>query len=261
MTGRTAARILLSNPLFSGETNMPYANLTEENQVKDFVNENADLAIKIFNDLDIDFCCGGGRTLKTACEEKGLDAGQVLERLRGAAQASKADESDDWASYSLSELVDHIVSVHHKYLEQSLPRVAETLEKVIGAHGRNHPELFELKKAFVALREDLEPHMMKEERILFPMIRQLDESVEAGGAHCGPIANPIRVMRMDHDRAGGLLKRIRSLTQDYTPPQDGCETYKYLFSALRELEADVHLHIHKENNLLFPEALGSVTMN
>jgi regulator of cell morphogenesis and NO signaling len=240
---------------------MNYPNLTEENQVKDFVNENLELAARVFNDLNIDFCCGGGRTLKSACEEKGLVPGEVLEKLNQAPKASEADGGDDLDAYSLSELVDHIVTVHHKYLEKSLPRVTETLEKVIGAHGKNHPELFELKKAVGALREDLEPHMLKEENILFPMIKQLDESLDAAGAHCGPIGNPIRVMRMEHDHAGEILKRIRSLTQDFSPPADGCETFKFLYNALKELEADVHLHIHKENNLLFPEALSTVSAN
>ena len=240
---------------------MNYPNLTEENPVKDFVNANALLATKIFNDLDIDFCCGGARTLRSACEEKGLVPGEVLQRLHGAPQSSENGGSDDWASYSLTDLVDHIVTVHHKYLTQTLPRLAETLEKVIGAHGKNHPELFELKKAFLALREDLEPHLLKEENILFPMIKRLDETLEPQGAHCGGISNPIRVMLREHDRAGEILKRIRSLTQDYSPPKDGCETYNFLYNALKELEEDVHLHIHKENNLLFPEVLKEASSN
>ncbi len=235
---------------------MTIADLTEDHSVKDFVNENPPLAIKVFNEVGIDFCCGGNRSLKAACAEAGLSAAEVIRRLGQAAPAPKEDSGDDWTACGPSELVNHIVETHHKYLKAKLPELAGMLEKVIGAHGVNHPELYELKKAFLALRADLEPHMQKEEQILFPMIKRQEESLGSEAAHCGSIANPIRVMYMEHDRAGRLLERIRDLTGDYSPPADACQTYSHLYAALKELQADVHLHIHKENNILFPAVLA-----
>jgi len=235
---------------------MTIADLTEEHAVKDFVNVNPPHAIKVFNEAGIDYCCGGNRSLKAACADLGLSAAEVIRRLSQASPAAQEDSGEDWTACGPSELVDHIVETHHKYLEARLPELSAMLDKVIGAHGGNHPELYNLKKAYLALRADLEPHMQKEEKILFPMIKRQEETLGSEAAHCGSIANPIRVMRGEHDRAGRLLERIRALTGAYSPPADACQTYTQLFAGLKELEADVHLHIHKENNILFPAALA-----
>ena len=237
---------------------MSYPKLTSENQVSEFVNRNPDHAMAIFNRLDIDFCCGGDKTLKLACEELKLDHEQILSQLNDSSKLSREENSEDWTQFRSSKLADHIVSVHHKYLYEALPRLTELMEKVVRAHGKNHPELFELEKNIRLLREDLEPHMLKEEDVLFPMIRKMEGDIEGGMSLSRLVANPIRVMMSEHDNVGRLLQNIKTLTNNYSPPEDACGTYLFLFEKLKELESDTHLHVHKENNLLFPQALHEV---
>lgn len=237
---------------------MNYPGFTGQNKVSDFVNKKPNPAIDIFNDLGIDFCCGGTKTLKLACEEKKLDPAQILRKLNDSSKKSSVDNFADWIKFRPSRLADHIVSVHHKYLSDALPRLTEAMEKVVRAHGKNHPELFELGKNFRLLREDLEPHMLKEENVLFPMIRKMEGNINGGMSLSRLVANPIRVMRSEHDSTGKLLHNIKTLTNNYSPPEDACGTYKFLFKKLKELESDTHLHVHKENNLLFPQALNEV---
>lgn len=234
---------------------MNATKLTSKNQVSEFVNHDPDHAIHIFNSLGIDFCCGGGTTLELACKEMKLDSEQILRQLNTPLEKSSEDKTGDWALLDLAELTDHIIMVHHKYLQSALPQVEGLIEKATHAHGENHPELFELKKTFGSLKEDLEPHMLKEENILFPMINRLGGSLEPEASHCGSVANPIRVMMADHETAGMLLSKIKILTDNYSPPEDGCATYRLLYEKLKEMESDIHLHVHKENNLLFPQAL------
>jgi regulator of cell morphogenesis and NO signaling len=203
--------------------------------------------------LGLDYCCGGAHSLAEACAAAGLDVDEVVARL---AEESPAESPAEWASFGPSELVDHLERTHHVYLGQALPRVSELLGRVTDTHAERHPELREVRATFDELRSDLGPHLAKEERVLFPMIRELYASEEAPTFHCGSLQNPISVMCFEHDRAGELLARLRGLTSDYTPPSDGCASYEALYSALAELEADTHLHIHKENNLLFPTVVA-----
>ena len=144
----------------------------------------------------------------------------------------------------VSDLVDHVVEVHHGYLWDELPRVGALVEKILDVHGERHPELAEIAACWAAVRADLEPHLLKEERELFPMVKEL--------AAAGSTREPISVTMREHDELGALLATLRSLTDGYRPPDDGCATYRACFVALEELEADTHLHIHKENNVLFP---------
>jgi regulator of cell morphogenesis and NO signaling len=155
-----------------------------------------------------------------------------------------------------AELVDHIESTHHRYLHEELPRLAALTQKVVGVHGGRHPELREVEATYAELQADLEPHLMKEERVLFPMIRELAESRTLPSFHCGSISNPISMMLLEHDRAGELLAALRELTDGYQPPADGCASYRALYTGLEELEADTHLHVHKENNILFPAVVA-----
>jgi regulator of cell morphogenesis and NO signaling len=237
---------------------MNYPGFTSQNKVSDFVNKNPDHAIDYFNNLGIDFCCGGAKTLKQACEEKKLDHEQILSQLNDPSKISKKDNCKDWTQLTPAKLTDHIVSSHHKYLSEALPRVTEAMEKVVRAHGKNHPELLELEKNIRLLREDLEPHMLKEEKVLFPMIRKMEGNLEGGMPLSRLVANPIRVMRSEHDKVAELLQNIKTLTNNYTPPEDACGTFTFLYQKLKELESDTHLHVHKENNLLFPQALNEV---
>jgi regulator of cell morphogenesis and NO signaling len=198
----------------------------------------------------LDYCCRGGRTLSDACASSGLDESTILAELSAATNQRLPE--DDWTSMDVIALVDHVVVTHHVYLWNELPRLSALIAKVTLAHGMKHPELREVAAVYDELRSDLEPHLLKEERVLFPMIRELATGSAPPAFHCGSVRNPISVMLTEHDRAGDLLARMRSLTQGYAPPADGCASFEACYRGLAELEADTHLHIHKENNLLFP---------
>ena len=205
-----------------------------------------------FENRGLDYCCGGGRTIGEACAQIGLDpSATVAELAAGAAAAEPAE----WTTMAAGVLVDHIEATHHRYLWDELSRVAALVDKVVSVHGERHPELVETAQCFSQVRADLEPHLAKEERVLFPMIRELAASAGATSFHCGSLRNPISVMLNEHDAVGDLLAKLRRLTNDYTPPVDGCATYAACFAAMAEIEADTHLHIHKENNVLFPLVL------
>lgn len=209
-------------------------------------------AARIFERHKLDYCCGGRRTLDDACTELGIDPTSVLAELDAEATTMPAD----WTGLGVAELVDHIEGTHHRYLHEELPRLHALTEKVVGVHAGRHPELTEVGEAYSALRADLEPHLMKEEQVLFPMIRELAVATEEPTFHCGSIANPIKMMMLEHDQAGELLARLRRLTSDYTVPDDACASYTALYTGYAELEADTHLHVHKENNVLFPAVLA-----
>ena len=202
-----------------------------------------------FERRGLDYCCGGQRTIGDACASIGLDPALTVAELSQFRAPSVAPE---WSTMSADLLVDHIEATHHRYLWGELPRVTALLDKIVSVHGQRHPELSEIAKCFAKVRSDLEPHMMKEERVLFPMIRELATSSVVPAFHCGSLRNPIAVMLSEHDAVGDLLARLRRLTDGYTAPADGCASYVGCFTAMEELEADTHLHIHKENNVLFP---------
>ncbi len=198
--------------------------------------------------LGLDFCCGGGQSLSVGCSAAGLDVDEVLVGFESVATQAEPD----WANLAPSELVAHLESTHHQYLNEALPYLDGLMRKVTDVHSERHPELIEIGNVFYRLRADLEPHLMKEERVLFPMIRDLYDSTEVPMFHCGTLQNPIRMMCAEHDTVGELLGQLSALTSNYTPPGDACGSYIALFAGLAELEADTHLHVHKENNLLFP---------
>lgn len=156
----------------------------------------------------------------------------------------------------MTALIDHIEQVHHTYLRAELPRLRFLTSKVRTAHGGRHPELVEVERVFSALEAELASHMQKEEQVLFPMIRQLETSAVLPQFHCGSIGNPVFAMEREHDDAARGLATLRSLTDGYAPPEDACNSYRAMLDGLRELESDLHQHIHKENNVLFPRALG-----
>lgn len=203
---------------------------------------------QLLGKLGLDFCCGGARSIAVACKEAALNLDEVLNELVSAAPN---ESPDDWSSLGPSELVDHLEAVHHAYLKETLPWLATLAAKVIGVHGDNHPELRQVGVTFAELQSDLGPHLMKEEQILFPMIRQLYSSEQSPAFHCGSLGNPISVMMSEHDRVGDLLVRLKDQTNGYVPPADACGSYRALYEGLAQLEADTHLHVHKENNVLF----------
>ena len=205
--------------------------------------------------LGLDYCCGGRRRLGDACAERGLDVAAVVDDLSAGAALAPPEA---WASMGPAELVDHIEATHHVFLHAELPRIEALVEKVESVHGERHPELAFVRATFDELALELEPHLAREEQILFPMVRELAAAADDGPSPvfgCGSLANPIRVMLVDHDRAGELLAQLRGLTLGYVAPQDGCASYRVLYAALAALEADTHLHVHKENNVLFPAVL------
>ena len=202
--------------------------------------------------MGLDYCCGGQRQLGDACVDAGLDVATVVADLRSSAGTEAPPK---WAGLGPSEMVDHLEAVHHAYLREELPRLTALAEKVTSVHGDRHSELAGVKTSLAALRADLEPHLDREEQVLFPMIRRLSAAEEPQSFPCGSIENPISVMLRDHDRAGELLARLSELTSGYSVPDDGCASYQAFYDGLAELEADTHLHVHKENNLLFPAVL------
>lgn len=211
---------------------------------------------RVFEDNGIDYCCGGGQTLDQVCQKKGLDPKVLLATLQESAQGSAEESVVDAAAMSLTELADHIVETHHDYLRSELPRLAGMTQKVAAVHGEKDPRLSQIKDTFSAMAEELSSHMMKEEQILFPMVRELDVSETTPAFHCGTLANPIQQMESEHDNAGSALAKLHELTDGYTPPDWACNTYLAMLDGLAYLELDLHQHIHKENNVLFPRALA-----
>lgn len=202
-----------------------------------------------FERRGLDYCCGGQRSLGDACARIGLDPAVTIAEL---SQVGATAAPAEWTTMTADELVDHLEATHHRYLWDELPRVGALVDKIVSVHGERHPELTEVARCYSQVRADLEPHLLKEERVLFPMIRELAAADTMPSFHCGTLRNPIGVMLREHDAVGHLLTRMRQLTHDYQSPPDGCVSYTACFAAFAELEADTHLHIHKENNLLFP---------
>lgn len=204
---------------------------------------------RVFERFGIDYCCGGGVPLATACAERGLDVDDVVDAL--AEPGQRGAEDVDWTSVPLTKLVAHIVDEHHAYLREELPALGALAEKVRRAHGEAHPELVDVHETFEAVSAELDRHLADEEAVLFPACIAL----EAEGAG-SPIAEPIVALRHDHEEVGAGLSRLRALTDGYTPPIDACNSYRALYARLETFERDTHRHVHEENNVLFPRALA-----
>lgn len=210
---------------------------------------------RLFEQAQVDYCCGGQKTLAEACAKRGIDPQAFLKELETFAATEPAPEVD-LNALSLTELVEHIERLHHAYLHTELPRLEAMVTKVAKVHGDKEPRLAQVRDLFLALSAELATHLMKEEQVLFPMIRQLEASGTLPQFHCGRVANPIHRMEFEHDEAGATLAQLRQLTDDYTPPEWACNTYRALFDALAYFEQDMHQHVHKENNVLFPQAIA-----
>ena len=206
--------------------------------------------VSVFEQLGLDYCCHGDRSLAQACADAGLELDAVLVELG----TSPAPADPEVVPGDPVALADHIVTVHHRYLAEELPALDELAAKVLAAHGERHAELAEVRTLVGELRAELEPHMEKEEMILFPVIRALADGQREFGF--GSVENPLRVMNAEHEAAGDVLARLRTTTGGYAVPEDGCASYQLLYERLERVEADTHVHIHKENNLLFPAAIA-----
>jgi regulator of cell morphogenesis and NO signaling len=210
---------------------------------------------RVFEEAGIDYCCGGNKTLNEVCLEKNINSQTFLATLEDSALVSVGESVVNAAAMSLTELVDHIEQTHHAYLRSEFPRLESMTEKVASVHGEKNSRLHQIRETYIALAAELSSHMMKEEQILFPMVRQLDASETTPTFHCGVLANPILQMESEHTQAGSVLENLRELADNYTPPDWACNTYLAMLDALARLEHDLHQHIHKENNVLFPRAL------
>ena len=216
-------------------------------------------AVRVFERLGIDYCCGGKRPLTEVCRQKGYDPAAVRRELEDAASDTN-EPAKDWNTAPLHELADHIVAKHHEYLQREMPAIAVRIEKVYRVYSQRRGDtLIGLPEIFAGLKEELTSHMRKEEMLLFPAIAACEAAVNGGGKPpClpfGTIANPIRMMESEHDSAGEAIASIRKITNNYEIPEYACVTYKALMTGLQELEQDLHLHVHLENNILFPRVL------
>lgn len=212
-------------------------------------------AIPLLESNKLDFCCGGDTPLSLACKQKGLDPKQLLRAILDQELALPSNGQVDPASMTMTQLADHIEETHHRLTRETLGRLVEMMPRLIGAHGESHPELEELGACIAAFADDLEDHMVREERVLFPWLRRLERKSEIQGGPPWSVRRPIDCMIHDHDSAGEMLERMRTLTGDYRVPGDGCGTYRVCMSLLESLERDTHIHIHKENNILFPRGI------
>ncbi|HOF41123.1 MAG TPA: iron-sulfur cluster repair di-iron protein [Candidatus Hydrogenedentes bacterium] len=227
--------------------------INPEATVGQLVTENPALS-RVFESFGLDYCCGGGKTLTEACSSRGVDLQTVRQEL--ARVGASADESQpNPADMTLTELADHIEQTHHAYLREVMPVLQTMSAKVANAHAKRDPRYNDVQRVVGELAQELESHSVKEERILFPAIRRLDAGQSLQGFTCGALENPIHVMEMEHDDMGRALAELRTLTDGYAVPDWACNTCRGMLTELERLEKDLHQHIHKENNILFPRTL------
>jgi len=241
---------------------MPTIHVDGKTTVRDLVGRYPQTR-PVFEKHGIDYCCGGGKCLGEAADERGLKLPELVGALEEAIRttAGKAEATDkDWYAERLGALVDHIVAAHHGYLKTALPRLRVLVPTVLNAHGAHHGDVLrQVQALFNALDAELSSHLMKEEQVLFPYIVALESHVQEGcpkpRAPFGSARNPIRQMEHEHESAGQALAQLREVTRDYSPPADACPTFAAMYEELQRMEADLHQHIHLENNILFPRAI------
>ena len=217
-------------------------------------------ATREFEQRGIDYCCGRSRTLGEACVAANIPLDEAMARLEKSLASNQPGAGQDWQNQLLADLIAHITTTHHVFVREESPRIEALAAKVVGVHGESHPELNQVMELFSALAAELSVHLMKEEQVLFPYILRMEESALAGEpvppAMFGTVVNPVRMMMQEHDGAGEALRALRSVTNDYKLPEDACISYRTLYGALEGYEADLHQHIHLENNILFPRAVA-----
>lgn len=231
-------------------------DFTDGTAVGDLVAADSRVA-NVLEQFGIDFCCGGRRTLDDACRTAGADLATVRRALeRMAAQTTEGEA--DIRQWPVERVIDHIVSTHHVYTRVAMPEIAHHLAQLVSVHGERHPELARVAATFNELRHELQQHLMKEEHVLFPYIRELARRTDGRpfASPFGTVENPIRMMEREHRDAGDELRVIRELTNGYVAPADGCTTYRVAMAELEQFERDLHRHVHLENNVLFPKAVA-----
>lgn len=214
---------------------------------------------EVFKKYGLDFCCGGKKTVKEACAEKGIDVTKVENELLHADSLPVGGRALPFNEWSLSFLADYIVNTHHSYVKKVLPDLQAYSEKVTKVHSRQHPELIEINKRVIDVCEEMAPHVIKEEKILFPFIKQLEaannKELTLDNNFFKSVQSPIDMMVHDHEVVGKKMEEIRNLSNNYALPEDACASYSFLFKSLNEFENDLHIHVHLENNILFPKAM------
>jgi regulator of cell morphogenesis and NO signaling len=208
-------------------------------------------SVRVFQKHGIDFCCGGKRPISVVCQEQGLSYNEIVQLIQ-MSNAQPASDARDWAQAPLTDLIGHILATYHEPLREELPRLEAMAAKVARVHGENAPYMIRVNAIVAELGDELRSHMQKEEIVLFPAVG----AIEGQGAQPPmPLSAPIAVMEDEHEHAGGLLAELREITSGYVMPEWGCGTFQALYHGLAELEAAMHVHIHLENNILFPRAL------
>jgi regulator of cell morphogenesis and NO signaling len=225
--------------------------------LSDLVKEDARAAI-VLERFGLDYCCGGHQTLQEATAARSVPIAPVIDALEALGDPGEGAQGEaTWAE--LDALTGHIVERHHDYVRRVTPTIEAWLDKLATRHGGRHPELLQVRGTFAQLSSELTVHMAKEENLLFPFIDELAAARRAGtplpASAFGTVLHPVRVMEADHRAAGDLLARLRALTDGYSVPADACMTYRLCYAELERFEADLHRHVHLENNVLFPQAL------
>lgn len=217
------------------------------------------ITTKVFEEFKIDYCCGGRKPFLEACQNVGANPELVMQKIEDVIESTEYKEFEWLADSTLTDLITYIIDTHHTFTRDEIFNLTPLMAKVANRHGENHRELYELEKVFNELCDDLGPHLLKEEQVLFPYVEKLERAVTKSLAvpfSCfGTVNNPVRMMMMEHDTAGDLLRKMREITNDYMLPEGACMSYTALFNRLEAFEKDLHQHIHLENNLLFPKAI------
>ncbi len=235
-------------------------SMTAEKTVRELALENP-AATRVFEKLGIDYCCGGNKSLEQACRAANLSIDEVIDSLEMADHSARPVQAvREWQREPLSDLVSHITNTHHRFTREELARLAPLLDKVCTVHGKNHSKLKQVRSSFQGLVRELTTHMMKEERVLFPYIVRMEEAVIQKEPILPPpfgsLQNPVSMMEHEHDSAGNALRAMHEASSGYIAPPDACISYQTLYKALADFEADLHQHIHLENNILFPRAIA-----
>jgi regulator of cell morphogenesis and NO signaling len=232
-------------------------SFTIETKIKDIALSNPQ-ARQILEKAGLDYCCGGSKSLYDACSDTGVQAEEILTRLRENSK-EVSSEAANWVSVPLNELTAHIREKHHRYVRSAIPSIQTLLEKVRAKHGVAHAELTTIQGLFAQVGREMIMHMQKEEQILFPYIDAVERATKENRSIEPPffqtVRNPIQAMMREHDSSGDLVRQIRTASGDYTPPADACTSFQALYEDLKHFELDLHEHVHLENNVLFPRAV------
>ena len=224
--------------------------------VAEIVTENIKTA-DVFKKNGIDFCCGGNVNVQDVCKKKGVEYSKIKEDILNIGKAPSG--AQDFNTWDIDFLADYIVNTHHKYVAEANQLVIQYSDRVAKVHGHHYTETIEINKLFHEIANELNQHMMKEENILFPFIKEIGRAKKEGSPLSPPpfgtIQNPINMMEAEHTEAGDILGQIKELSNNFTPPEGACNTYRALYSKLEEYQNDLFQHIHLENNILFPKAI------